>query len=172
VKRDQREACRRRADDGNLKPVSLVPPPLTPVRSGLPGEQLLTTMDTTTSGELAVPPNEPCPHCGQQIMDWHNEWYDAAQRRAIYGGQSAMDCPVCRGAVLWFESRAIAAPPATAQPPVYRRSAILAAQWVPVRETACVNLAGYIANHPAGRQYTAYWQPGEIQQADRQVANP
>ncbi len=29
-------------------------------------------------------------------MDWHNEWYDAAQRRAMYIGQAAMDCPLCR----------------------------------------------------------------------------
>jgi hypothetical protein len=50
------------------------------------------------------------------ILDWHNEWYDAAQRRAIYDGQAAMDCPLCRQAVLWFESRDIAAPPANAQP--------------------------------------------------------
>ena len=53
-----------------------------------------------------------------------------------------------------------------------RRSAILAAQWVPIRETSCVNLAGYIANHLAGRQYGGYWQPNEVQQADVQVTKP
>ena len=74
--------------------------------------------------------------------------------------------------VLWFESRDIAAPPANAQPPVYQRSAILATQWVPMRETSCVNLAGYIANHPAGQQYGGYWPPGEVQQADQQVTKP
>ncbi len=79
-----------------------------------------------------MPPNEPCPHCGQLILDWHNEWYDATQRRAIYSGQAAMDCPLCRRAVLWFESRDLATPPAAA-PLVYQRSALLAAQWVPVR---------------------------------------
>ena len=77
---------------------------------------------------LAMPPNEPCPHCGKLILDWHNEWYQGAQRRAIYSGQAAMDCPQCRRAVLGFESRDIAAPPANAQPPVYLRSAILATQ--------------------------------------------
>jgi hypothetical protein len=105
-------------------------------------------------------------------LDWHNEWYDAAQRRAIYSGQAAMDCPLCRRAVLWFESRAVGAPPANAQPPVHQRSAFLAAQWVPVRETTCVNLAGYIAAHPAGQQYRGYWSPSEVQQADQQVTNP
>lgn len=30
-----------------------------------------------------MPPNEPCPHCGELVLDWHNEWYDAAQRQAI-----------------------------------------------------------------------------------------
>jgi hypothetical protein len=105
-------------------------------------------------------------------LDWHNEWYGPAQRQAIYSGQAAMDCPVCRRAVLWFQSRDIAAPPANAQPPVYQRSVSLAAQWTPVRETACVNLAGYIATHPAGQQYRGYWTPSEVQQADQQVSNP
>ena len=119
-----------------------------------------------------MPPNEPCPHCGQLILDWHNEWYDAAQRRAIYSGQAAMDCPLCRRAVLWFESRAIAAPPANAHPPVHPRSSFLAAQWVAVREATCVNLAGYIAAHPAGQQYRGYWTTSEVQQADQQVIKP
>jgi hypothetical protein len=118
-----------------------------------------------------MPPNEPCPHCGQLIWDWHNEWYDPAQRREIYSGQGAMDCPLCRG-VLWFESRAIAASQANAQLPVYQRSSFLVAQWVPVRETSCLNLAGYIATHPAGQQYGTYWTPGEVQQADQQVTKP
>ena len=119
-----------------------------------------------------MPPNEPCPHCGQLVLDWHNEWYEAAQRRDIYSGQAAMDCPLCRKAVLWFESRDIAVPPAGARPPVHQRSAILAAQWVPVRETTCVNLAGYLANHPAGQQYSAYWSRSEVRQADQQVTKP
>lgn len=119
-----------------------------------------------------MPPNEPCPHCGKIIFDWHNEWYDAPQRRAIYSGQAAMDCPLCRQAVLWFESRDITAPPANGQPPVFQRSAVLAAQWVPVRETASADLFGYIANHPAGKQYRDYWPQSDIQQADRQVTRP
>jgi hypothetical protein len=48
----------------------------------------------------------------------------------------------------------------------------LAAQWVPVRETTCVNLAGYIVNHLAGQQYSGYWQQSEVQYADQQVAKP
>jgi endogenous inhibitor of DNA gyrase (YacG/DUF329 family) len=119
-----------------------------------------------------MPPNEPCPHCGQLIRDWHNEWYDGMQRKAIYSGQAAMDCPLCREAVLWFESRDVAAPPVGAGAPVFQRSATIAAQWAPVRETACVNLAGYIANHPAGQQYDGYWPQSEVQQADQQVSTP
>jgi hypothetical protein len=105
-------------------------------------------------------------------LDWHNEWYEGAQRRAIYIGQAAMDCPLCRRAVLWFESRDIAAAPANTQVPVYQRSVIIAAQWVPIREATCTNLAGYIANHPAGQQYSGYWYQSEIQQADQQVTKP
>ena len=119
-----------------------------------------------------MPPNEPCPHCGELVQDWHNEWYEAAQRQAIYRAQAAMDCPLCRQAVLWFESRDLAAPPGNAQVPVYHRSAALAARWVPIREPACGNLAGYIANHPAGRQYSGYWPTAEVQQADQQVTMP
>jgi hypothetical protein len=37
---------------------------------------------------------------------------------------------------------------------------------------ACVNLAGYIAHHAAGQQYSGYWPPSEAQQADQQVAKP
>jgi hypothetical protein len=121
---------------------------------------------------FSMPPNEPCPHCGQLILDWHNEWYEGAQRRAIYSGQAAMDCPLCRQAVLWFESRDLAAPPVNAQAPVYPRSVIIAAQWVPIREPTCTNLAGYLANHPAGQQYSGYWQPSEVRQADQQVTKP
>jgi hypothetical protein len=105
-------------------------------------------------------------------LDWHNEWYEGAQRRAIYSGQAAMDCPLCRGAVLWFQSRDIAALPVNAQAPVCQRSVILAAQWVPIREPTCGNLAAYLANHPAGQQYSGYWQPSEVQQADQQVTKP
>jgi hypothetical protein len=83
-----------------------------------------------------------------------------------------MDCPLCRRSVLWFESRDIAAPPVNAQPPLYQRSANLAAQWVPVREPPCVNLAGYVATHPAGQQYGRYWTPSEVQRADQQVTKP
>ncbi len=90
----------------------------------------------------------------------------------MFTGQAAMDCPLCRQAVLWFESRDIAAPAVEAQIPVYPRSAIIAAQWVPIREPTCNNLAGYIANHPAGQQYRGYWQQSEVQQADQQVTKP
>jgi hypothetical protein len=119
-----------------------------------------------------MPPAEPCPHCGQLIWDWHNEWYEGAQRAAIYRGQAAMDCPLCRQAVLWFESRDIAAPPANVQVPIYQRSALIAARWVPIREAACTNLAGYLTNHPAGQPYSGYGQPSEVQQADQQAAKP
>jgi hypothetical protein len=119
-----------------------------------------------------MPPNEPCPHCGELVLDWHNEWYEAVQRRAISSGQAGMDYPLCRQPVLWFESRDIATPPANAQVPVYQRSAIRAAQWVPIREPVCGNLAGYIAIHLAGQQYSGYWQPTEVQPADQQVTTP
>jgi hypothetical protein len=57
-------------------------------------------------------------------------------------------------------------------PVVYQRSAILAAQWAPIREASCVNLAGYLANHSAGQQYGDYWPLDEINQADQQVTKP
>jgi hypothetical protein len=33
--------------------------------------------------------DEPGPHCGQLIMDWHNEWYDAAQRTIYFTNHPA-----------------------------------------------------------------------------------
>jgi hypothetical protein len=83
-----------------------------------------------------------------------------------------MDCPLCRQAVLWVQSRDIASPPSGHQLPVYERSATIAAQWVPIREPSFVNLAGYIANHPAGQQYLGYWPQGEVDQADAKVTKP
>lgn len=80
-----------------------------------------------------------------------------------------MDCPLCRQPVRWFQSRDLAAPAANAQVQVYKRSAILAAQWVPIREATYGNLAGYVGNHPAGQQYRGYWRASEIQHADQQV---
>ena len=119
-----------------------------------------------------MPPYEHCPHCGQLVLDWHNEWYNTVERKAIFAANAAMDCPLCRGAVLWFESRNVTVLPANAALPVYKRSTILAAQWVPVREPACVNLAGYLASHPAGQQYQSYWLASEVHQADQQVNRP
>src|SRR5262245_52967604 len=121
---------------------------------------------------LDMPPNEPCPHCGQLIRDWHNEWYETTQRMAIFRGQAAMDCPLCRQPVLWVQSRNITSPPSGQQLPVYERSAAIAAQWVPIREPNFTNLAGYIANHPAGQHYRGYWTQGEVDQADGKVAKP
>ena len=116
-----------------------------------------------------MPPNEYCPHCGELVLDWHNEWYNGAQRASIYQGQAAMDCPLCRQSVLWFESREISASPVEGDLPVHQRSVFLAAHWVPVRESSCVNLAGYVASHPAGQQYRGYWRQDDVRQADRQV---
>jgi hypothetical protein len=83
-----------------------------------------------------------------------------------------MDCPLCRQAVLWAQSRDLAPPPRGHPLSVYQRSATIAAQWVPIREARFTDLAGYLANHPAGQQYRGYWAPGEVQQADTQVSKP
>jgi hypothetical protein len=94
---------------------------------------------------------------------------DEHKRNARYATQRTVSA--LRAAHLGLAQR-VAAPPANAQPPVYQRSATLAAQWVLVRERTCVNLAGYIATHAAGQQYSGYWTPSEVQQADQQVTKP
>jgi hypothetical protein len=35
-----------------------------------------------------MPPNEPCPRCGELILDWHDEWYGAAQMGVVQISQS------------------------------------------------------------------------------------
>jgi hypothetical protein len=90
----------------------------------------------------------------------------------IFGGQAAMDCPLCRQAVLWVKSRDIAAPPSGHRLQVFQRSATIAAQWVPIREPNSGDLAGYVANHPAGQQYRGYWTQSEVHQADTKVIKP
>ena len=100
-------------------------------------------------GERAMPPNEPCPHCSELILDWHNEWYDGAQRRAIYIGLAAMDCPLCRQPVLWLKSRDVTAPAVNSQATVHHRLAVLAAQWAPIRGIS-VRRSGGLSHAPSG----------------------
>ena len=92
------------------------------------------------------------------------------------GGEtrSEVESPVVPSPYEWMQltGRAARLFDVNAPVSVYQRSAVIAAQWVPVREPACTNLAGYIANHPAGQQYSGYWQPSEVQQADQQVTTP
>src|SRR5262249_57952156 len=59
--------------------------------SGYPGRMTR----TSGQGELAMPPNEECPHCQQKVEDWHVEWYPT-EGPLLYKGVAAMDCPLCR----------------------------------------------------------------------------
>jgi hypothetical protein len=110
-----------------------------------------------------MPPNEECPNCHQVVADWHVEWYKI-EGPMLYKGLAAMDCPLC-GRPVGFERGKIG--PARPGIPVVRRYADKAAEWAPLgAKYAGGPLHGYVSTPGAGSQYTNYWTPQEVQQAD------
>jgi len=110
-----------------------------------------------------MPPNEDCPNCGQKIEDWHVEWYKT-ERPALYQGLAAMDCPIC-GQPVGIQQGNIG--PALPGVPLVKRSADKAAEWAASQAVhAGGTLQGYLSTVGAGMQYTTYWTPQEVRQAD------
>jgi hypothetical protein len=48
-----------------------------------------------------MPHAKKCPHCKKKVWDWFMEWYLQPQKGEIFRGQAAMDCPWCRGPVVY-----------------------------------------------------------------------
>jgi hypothetical protein len=94
------------------------------------------------------------------VEDWHLEWY-RTEPPQFYKGQAAFDCPLCGQPVGWRQGKI---GPAPAGVPVVRRYADKAAEWAELQHG--VSLQAYLSVPPAGIQYTAYWPPAEVQQAD------
>jgi hypothetical protein len=112
---------------------------------------------------LAMPPNEDCPNCNQNVEDWHVEWYKA-EAQLLFKGQAAMDCPLC-GQPVGYEKGNIG--PAPLGVPLVRRHADKAAEWTSLgAKYAGGTLEGYISTSGPGIQYANYWTLQEVQQAD------
>jgi hypothetical protein len=114
----------------------------------------------------ALPANEKCPMCGVVVEDWHTEWYESSQVRALYQGKAAMDCPVCQQPVGYVGAVVGLAP---AGVPVLKRSVTKAADWA--SDPAHQTLENYIINQQ-GKQYHGYWSDDEIKQADSAQKGP
>src|SRR5438445_2368951 len=101
----------------------------------------------TGQGDLAMPPNEECPNCHQNVEDWHVEWYKT-EGPMLYKGLAAMDCPLC-GQPVGFQQRKVGpAPPGV---PLVRRHADKAAEWAASQAvSAGGTLQGYTAAAGAG----------------------
>ena len=116
-----------------------------------------------TKATLAMPPNEKCPNCHQNVEDWHIEWYKT-EGPTLYQGRAAMDCPLCGQPVGFHQGQIGPAPPGV---PLVRRSAEKAAEWASLgAKYAGGTLSGYISTSGSGSQYASYWAPQEVQQAD------
>jgi hypothetical protein len=110
-----------------------------------------------------VPPNEKCPNCQQLVEDWHLEWYQT-ETPLFYRGLAALDCPLC-GQAVGFQQGMIGLAPAGV--PLVRRYVDKAARWALLgAEFAGGTLQGYLYTPGPGRQYTSYFTPHEVQQAD------
>lgn len=110
-----------------------------------------------------MPPHEKCPNCGQDIEDWHLEWYKT-EGALLFQGLVSTDCPLC-GQPVGFQQGKIG--PAPVGVPLVKRYADKAAEWATLgARYAGGTLAGYLATPGPGNQYANYWTPTEIQQAD------
>jgi hypothetical protein len=110
-----------------------------------------------------MPPNQPCPNCLQMVEDWHVEWYKT-EPPALFRGLAAIDCPLCRQPVGLQQGTIGPAPPGV---PLVRRHADKAAEWAALgAQYAGGTLLGYVSAPGPGIQYSNYWTPQEVQQAD------
>ena len=116
-----------------------------------------------------MPHNEPCPVCGQLLADWHWEWHNVADYRAIYKGAAAMECPVCLAGVMFVGGYLpLAACPEGSAVERVKRDVVKAATWNVLCNVGTA-LAKYLTT-AEGRPYANYWSQDEVNQADRLVA--
>jgi hypothetical protein len=114
-----------------------------------------------------MPPNEPCPHCNVVVPDWHYEWHSTGDQDDIKRGTAGMECPFCKGVVLY--SRGLT--PLKPAPPGGRgakRDAKKAAIWAKVCNGT--SLEDYLKT-PEGNPFTDQWSSVEIQQSDLDAAS-
>jgi hypothetical protein len=110
-----------------------------------------------------MPPSEECPNCHRVVSDWHLEWYKT-EGPALFQGQAALDCPLCRRSVGFRGGKIGSAPPGV---PLVLRNVDQAAEWAASQAvSAGGTLEGYTSGAGAGAQYAGYWTMHEVRQAD------
>jgi phage terminase large subunit GpA-like protein len=104
----------------------------------------------------AIPHHVSCPHCGEEIQDWHTEWYTPVDLKRIYQGEANMDCPVCRNPVSYTRGVLKRPDPVLKDKvPTLTRSPAQARKWAQYIQT---DLQNYYENDPNGQYYQNYFQ--------------
>ncbi len=98
------------------------------------------------------------------MQDWHTEWTDPADASEFYTGLRAIDCPLCRGWVL-YKGQKVQAVPAGDSPQKTRRMPLQAARWAK-SQSRQGNLRDYLDQSAPGRQYRGCFPDQEILDAD------
>jgi hypothetical protein len=98
------------------------------------------------------------------VEDWHTEWTDPAHASDFYKGLRSIDCPLCRGWVLYQGQRVQAVPPGDNSQKT-RRLPLQAARWAK-SQSRQGNLRDYLDQSAPGRQYQDYFTDQEIVDAD------
>lgn len=111
-----------------------------------------------------MPAIEPCPHCGETILDWHIEWLPEGAAPKVFRGEIAADCPICREGIR-FDGRSVVDLP---DKQIVRRDVRKAARWCRGgAQNVGGTLADYLANSPAGQQYAGYFDSSDVTVADQ-----
>ncbi len=98
------------------------------------------------------------------MEDWHTEWIDPAHGPDLFKGLRSIDCPLCRGWVL-YQGQTLRAVPPGDNPQRTRRTPLQAARWAK-SQSRQGNLRDYLDQSAPGRQYRGYFTDQEIQDAD------
>ncbi len=115
-----------------------------------------------------MPPYQRCPSCGEEIPDWHREWYQRQDQARIFQGTAAMECPLCGALAMhagWATPLVCPAPEGLIEK--VKRDVIQAAIWA--SGNTGKTLAEYLTTQE-GSPYVNMWTADEVRQADQYAA--
>lgn len=101
-----------------------------------------------------MPPETLCPVCLTLVRDWRFEWHTVEDQKAIFGGQTAMECPAC-GAALSFDGFALKE---AAGVTIAKRDLSKAARWARMQSR---DLKSYLET-AEGATFAPFWTAVEV----------
>jgi hypothetical protein len=120
--------------------------------------------------------DEPCPHCHVKIGDWFVEWCSIPQQEEIGKQKLAIDCPLCKKAVLIRGFSALAPPPGFQPEQPIHRDYHCAEAWA--KRTGYPSLEGFLLDptpKESGRAQPfrrGYWPNVNLPDPPIQGTNP